>query len=100
MKVKAAAEPPEWTPVLELVETILVSVELEPAEAKQRVNLWMARQHLLEGQALETLLPGMEPADADLQLLRWSLEGHANDEDLRASAVALGILLDPDPPFS
>lgn len=100
MKVKAAADPPDWSSALELVETILVNVGLAPTEARQRVVLWRARQHHLEGQALETLFFRMDPSEHADQILRWALEGQAVEEDLRAGASALGIILDPDPPFS
>lgn len=98
MKVKAAEEgPPDWTAILEVVEKALVSVGMEPMEARHRINLWKARQHALEGQALESLLPGMTPEEQAQQLLRWALEGQVLEDDLRVGAATLGLDLDPPP---
>ncbi len=99
MKVKAAEEPPDWAAILAVVAQMLVNVGMDPAEAQQRINLWKARQHNLEGQALETLLPGMNLAEQAQQMLRWALEGEVLEDDLRSGAAALGMVFDPDPPF-
>jgi len=96
VKVKAAEEPPDWTAILAVVAQMLVNVGMDPAEAQQRINLWKARQHNLEGQALETLMPGMDPGEQAQQLLRWALEGEVIEDDLRRGAAALNF--DPDPP--
>lgn len=64
------------------------------AEARHRVALWRARQHSLEGQALEALLPSLSPEERAQRLLAWALQGGELEDDLRQGAAALGLGLD------
>lgn len=81
--------------ILGQVERLLVDTFGFPeAEARQRLTLWRAEQHRLEGEALGTLLPGMSPDQGTQALLRHLLEGHALADQLRAGAAELGL----DPP--
>lgn len=92
----AGADPhPEEIPDLEAIAekalAILVgSFDFPEAEARQRLNLWRARQHDLAGQALEVLLPGMGQEEKDAALLKWALEGLFLERDLRDGAKQLG----------
>lgn len=97
MKGEAAEEPPDLASLLGVVEKTLVSFGMEPAEARQRLNLWRAQQHHIEGQALEALLSNMGPEEQAQHLLRWAIEGQIVEDDLREGAAALGIDLDPPP---
>lgn len=88
-------------PTLEAIAAQVLAILVETfdfpeAEARQRIALWRAQQHNLEGQALESLLPGMNPEQQAQELLRWALEGLALEDDLRSGAAALDF--DPDPP--
>lgn len=79
------------------VARILVeSFGFEEAEARHRVNLWRARQHNLEADALQPLLAQMCPQDAQAELVRWILAGAEVEADLRASASDLRIKVEGD----
>lgn len=90
----AGAGEPDLEAACEKALSILVeSFDYPEAEARQRLNLWRARQHSLEGQALQVLLPGMAAADRDAALLQWALQGMLLEQDLRAGAAQLGTPL-------
>lgn len=91
-----AGEPLDLDSIAEQVVALLVSTFHFPEpEALQRVTLWRARQHELEGQVLDGLLPSLAAEEQTQHLLRWALEGREIEDDLRAGAAALG--LDPPP---
>lgn len=93
-----AGEPLDLESVQEQVVALLVNAfDYPEPEARQRVTLWRARQHDLEGQALESLLPELSVERQAQQLLRWALEGHEIETDLLAGAAALGLDVDPPP---
>lgn len=97
MKAPEAGQPLNLEAIAEQVVALMVTTFGFPeAEARQRITLWRAQQHSLEGQALESLLPGMTPEKQAQELLRWALEGQFIEDDLRRGAAALDF--DPDPP--
>ena len=97
MKAQEAGQPLDLEAVAAQVVAIMVTTFGFPeTEARQRIALWRAQQHNLEGQALECLLPGMSPEQQAQELLRWALEGQVIEDDLRSGAAALHF--DPDPP--
>lgn len=65
------------------------------AEARHRLALWRARQHQLEGEALDRTLPGMSREEQARELLRWVLEGEQVESDLRSGAAELGLRVNP-----
>lgn len=74
------------------VTTILVqSFGLAEAEARQRVTLWRARQHSLEGQTLEALLFSLSPEERAQRLFQWALQGAEVENGLVEGAAELGI---------
>ena len=82
---------PDLEAIAEKALAILVgSFDFPEAEARQRLNLWRARQHDLAGQALEVMLPGMSQEERDAALLKWALEGLFLERDLRDGAAQLG----------
>lgn len=91
MKAKSPGEPAKLEAVQEQVVALLVSIGLPACEAVHRLNLWRARQHDLEGQALECILPSLPDDQQDQALLRWALEGQQLEDNLRAGAAALGL---------
>ncbi|MBX3169266.1 MAG: hypothetical protein KF760_17815 [Candidatus Eremiobacteraeota bacterium] len=95
MKADSPRQPAKLEAIEEQVVAMLVSIGLPAAEAAHRINLWRARQHDLEGQALEAILPGLTPDQQDQAVLRWALEGQQLEDNLRAGACALGLDL-PD----
>ncbi|MFN8606873.1 MAG: hypothetical protein U0931_05040 [Vulcanimicrobiota bacterium] len=93
-----AGEPLDLEALTDKVVAILVrTFDFPEAEARQRVTLWRARQHHLEGQALETLLPELSAESQAQQLLRWALEGQEVENELLAGAAALRLDVDPPP---
>jgi hypothetical protein len=75
----------------QVIRLLVDTFDFPEAEARQRINLWRARQHDLAGQALEVILPGMTQAERDAALLKWALEGLFVERDLRDGASKLGI---------
>ena len=85
--------------VCQQVIALLVSTfDFPEAEARQRINLWKARQHDLEGQALQGILPHLSPEERAQELLRWALQGDQLEAELRKGATDLGIPLEPPRP--
>ena len=98
MKAREAGQPLDLEAIAAQVVALMVTTFGFPeAEARQRIALWRAQQHKLEGQALESLLPGMNPEEQAQSLMRWALRGLTIEEDLRTGAAALGVDLDPPP---
>lgn len=94
-----SGQAPDLVALGEQVIGILVSTfDYPEPEARQRINLWRARQHDLAGQALEVILPGMTQAEQDAALLKWALEGMFLERDLRDGAARLGLDLAEETP--
>lgn len=64
------------------------------AETQQRINLWKAQQHALEGDLFPSLAAGMSQQERDQALLEWAVKGLALESDLREGAARLGLALD------
>lgn len=78
--------------ICEQVVSLLVSTfDFPEAEARHRINLWKARQHDLEGQALQGILPHLSPEERAQELLRWALQRAEIEGDLRKGAAQMGF---------
>ena len=90
--------PLESVAICEQVVSLMVGTfDFPEAEARHRINLWKARQHQLEGQALEAIIPHLSPEEKAQELIRWVLEGDKIEADLRQGAKELDIEIDPSP---
>lgn len=81
----------------QVVSLMVGTFDFPEAEARHRINLWKARQHHLEGQALEAIVPHLSPEEKAQELIRWVLEGEKIEADLRQGAKELEIEIDPSP---
>jgi hypothetical protein len=63
-------------------------------ETRQRINLWKAQQHALEGDLLASMSAGKSQSERDQALLEWAVKGLGIESDLRDGASKLGLTLD------
>ncbi len=74
----------------QVVYLLVNTFDFPEAEARQRINLWKADQHRLEGEVLASL----SPEERAQHLLRWVIEGDQVEKALRDGAKELGLTLE------
>ncbi len=60
------------------------------AETQQRINLWKAKQHALEGDLLASMSAGKSQRERDQALLEWAVKGLGIESDLRDGLPSSG----------
>ena len=75
----------------QVVSIMVDTFGFDRADAEHRINLWKADQHRLEGEALDAILPMMDPERAKVEMLRYFLEGHELAERLEEGQKRLGL---------
>lgn len=76
---------------VQVASLLVQSFGFSEVEARHRVALWRARQHNLEGEALEAQLRALPPDERAQRLLQWALQGAELEGVLRRGAAELGL---------